>query len=310
MDGPDAGLAAGVSLEAVLERVLSRHPALHEASARTAAEQARAGAAGRLPAPALEAQLYQAPLDRPAEWGRANMLMLGVRQGLPPPGLREARARAARAVADAGREGVGARRLELAAQARKAFAAYAHAAREEEVHLQHVDLNQQIVSLARGRFEAGRMSKRDLLRTTYELARLHADVAGVEAQSRATRALLNTLMARDPDAPLGPPVASTSSSPSATAALPGPSPLAGREASPTSTPPPEPAPTPTPPPTPRPWRRWTNGSPPARTWWPRPGGSTSGRPCWRASAGRRPGRSSWWAPPTATCRWTASTPTP
>ncbi|MBK9519511.1 MAG: TolC family protein [Anaeromyxobacter sp.] len=246
VDGPDAGLAAGVSLEAVLERVLSRHPALHEASARTAAEQARAGAAGRLPAPALEAQLYQAPLDRPAEWGRANMLMLGVRQGLPPPGLREARARAARAVADAGREGVGARRLELAAQARKAFAAYAHAAREEEVHLQHVDLNQQIVSLARGRFEAGRMSKRDLLRTTYELARLHADVAGVEAQSRATRALLNTLMARDPDAPLGPPVASTSSSPSATAEPPHPGPLphlAGREgahSAATSTPPPEP----------------------------------------------------------------------
>lgn len=201
----DEALAQGVTLEAVLARVVERSPDIQAAAERAAAGDARIAVAGRLPSPELQAQLWQAPLDRPWEVDRAGMAMLGVRQMLPAPGARDARTRAARAGASAGRDEVEARRLDLVAQARRAFAAYAHAAREEAIHLAHVDLNQQIVSLARGRFEAGRMSKRDLLRTTFELSRLHADVVSVQALGRASRALLNTLMARDPDAPLGPP---------------------------------------------------------------------------------------------------------
>ncbi|MCM2333568.1 MAG: TolC family protein, partial [Anaeromyxobacteraceae bacterium] len=202
----DEAFAKGVTLEVVLARVLERNPELLMAAERAAAGDARVAVASRLPSPELQAQLWQAPLDRPWEVDRAGMAMLGVRQMLPAPGARDARARAARAGAAASLDEVEVRRLDLVAQARRAFAAYAHASREEAIHLAHVDLNQQIVSLARGRFEAGRMSKRDLLRTTFELSRLHADVVSVQALGRASRALLNTLMARDPDAPLGPPI--------------------------------------------------------------------------------------------------------
>jgi outer membrane protein, heavy metal efflux system len=202
----DVELARRLTLDLVLERVLARNPELAEVAERASARNARIQVAAQLPSPELQAQLWQQPLDRPWEVDRAGMVMLGVRQMLPAPGARDARTRAARAGAAAGQDLLESRRLDLTAQARRAFAAYAHAAREEEIHLQHVDLNQHIVSLARGRFEAGRMSKRDLLRTTFELSRLHADVANVQALGRASRALLNTLMARDPDAPLGPPV--------------------------------------------------------------------------------------------------------
>jgi outer membrane protein TolC len=203
---PDAPLSGPVTLEMVLERVVARNPELGEEQARSGASRALAGAAGRLPAPQLVGQLWQVPLDHPLDLGAANMLMLGLRQSIPSPSARAAQGRAAEAGADAGREAVERRRLELVARARRAFAAYAHAAREEEIHLRHVDLSQQIVALARGRFGAGRMSKRDLLRTTFELSRLHVDVTGVQALEASSRALLNALMGRHPDAPLGPPV--------------------------------------------------------------------------------------------------------
>jgi outer membrane protein TolC len=202
----DAELAQRLTLDLVLARVLSRSPELAVATARAGAGAARVDAASALPSPELQAQLWQAPLGRPWTMEQQGMIMVGLRQLLPAPGSRDARTRAARAGASAGADETEARRLELTVAARRAFAAYAHATREEEIHLQHVDLNQQIVTLARGRFEAGRMSKRDLLRTTFELSRLHADVVGVQSLGRASRALLNTLMAREPDAPLGQPV--------------------------------------------------------------------------------------------------------
>jgi len=45
----------------------------------------------------------------------------------------------------------------------------------------------------------------DVLRLELELTRLHTDVAHLEQQQRSAGALLNALMDRDPDAPLGPP---------------------------------------------------------------------------------------------------------
>jgi len=38
-----------------------------------------------------------------------------------------------------------------------------------------------------------------------ELSRLHTDVAAIEQERKSSRAMLNTLMARAPDARLGPP---------------------------------------------------------------------------------------------------------
>jgi cobalt-zinc-cadmium efflux system outer membrane protein len=198
--------AAGVlTLEAAVAAALERNPDLAAARERAGAAEARARAAGRFPAPSLEGQLWQQPLEDPFAFDQANMWMLGVRQMIPAPGSLSLRERAGRDDAAARDAEAESRRLEVVSQVRRAFAAYAHAAREQAIHRQHLVLNERLVELARLRFEAASLSKRDVLRTTFELSRLHADVSSVGQRMRASTALLARLMASDPALPLPPP---------------------------------------------------------------------------------------------------------
>jgi len=62
-----------------------------------------------------------------------------------------------------------------------------------------------VLELGRLNQRTGHGSLSDVLRLELELTRLHTDVARLEQQETSARALLNTLMDRAPDAPLGPP---------------------------------------------------------------------------------------------------------
>jgi outer membrane protein TolC len=64
-----------------------------------------------------------------------------------------------------------------------------------------------LLELARVNQRTAHGDLQDVLRLQVELTRLHTDVGKVEREARASRALLNALMDRDPDAPLGPPEA-------------------------------------------------------------------------------------------------------
>jgi cobalt-zinc-cadmium efflux system outer membrane protein len=62
-----------------------------------------------------------------------------------------------------------------------------------------------MLELARNLYTAGRATQVDVIRLQVELSRLHTDLVELVAQQRSARALLNRLMARPADAPLGPP---------------------------------------------------------------------------------------------------------
>jgi outer membrane protein TolC len=129
--------------------------------------------------------------------------MIGLRQSFPAWGSLDARERAAHEDAGAAQEAAEARRQEVVAQARRAFAAFARADREYRLHLEHVGLTSRVVEIARSLYEAGHGSQQDLLHAQAELSRLHVDVAGIEQQRASASALLNALMDRAPDAPIG-----------------------------------------------------------------------------------------------------------
>jgi outer membrane protein, heavy metal efflux system len=200
----DRELATEARLPTILRVIGARNPDLREASERAGAAEARAAASRRLPDPELKGELWGVPLTHPVGFDRANTIMLGLRQSFPAWGTRDARERAAREDAASAGDTAEARRQEVVAQARRAFAAYARADREYRIHLEHVGLTSRIVEVARSLYQVGRGGQQDLLRTQAELSRLHVDVAGVEQQRRSAQALLNALMDRDPDAALGP----------------------------------------------------------------------------------------------------------
>jgi outer membrane protein TolC len=197
-------LAGETRLPTILRVIGARSPELREASERAGAADARASAAARLPDPELKGELWGVPLAHPVSFGEAQTIMLGLRQSFPAWGSLDARERAAREEAASANDGVETRRQEIAAQARRAFAAYARTDREYRIHLEHVGLTSRIAEIARSLYQVGHGSQQDLLRAQAELSRLHVDVAAIEQQRRSAQALLNALMDRAPDAPLGP----------------------------------------------------------------------------------------------------------
>jgi outer membrane protein TolC len=201
----DRELATQARLSTILRVIGERSPDLREVAERVAAAEARAGASGRLPDPELKGELWGVPLTHPVGFDQAQTLMIGLRQVFPAWGSLEARARAAREDALVAGDTSEARRQEVAAQARRAFAVYARVDREYRIHLEHVGLTSRLVEIAHSLYQVGHGSQQDLLHAQAELSRLHVDVAGIDQQRRSTQALLNALMDRDPDAALGPP---------------------------------------------------------------------------------------------------------
>jgi cobalt-zinc-cadmium efflux system outer membrane protein len=201
----EADLARSARLDTIVRLALARNPDIAEADARARASDAHSQAEARLPDLQLKYEQWGVPLARPAALDQANTLMLGIRQTFPAWGAREARRQAAAEQAGGAADAARAQRQDIVAQVRRAYAAYYRADQELRLHLEHAGLTARIVELAKLNQRTGHGSLRDVLRLELELTRVHADVAMLEREQRSSRALLNTLMARAPDAPLGPP---------------------------------------------------------------------------------------------------------
>jgi outer membrane protein, heavy metal efflux system len=201
----DAELERTAKLQTILRIALDRNRDVAENQARAAAAEAHGRAASRLPDLELKYEQWGVPLSRPYALDSAQTLMLGMRQTFPAWGTLDARGRAAVEEAGSAREMSRARRQEVAAQVWRTYAAYYKADQELRLHLEHVGLTSRVLELARLNQHTGHGSLRDVLRLELEMTRLHTDVARIEREERSSRALLNALMDRLAEAPLGPP---------------------------------------------------------------------------------------------------------
>ena len=201
----DAELGRTARLQTILRVALDRNRDVAENQARASAAEARGQAASRLPDLELKYEQWGVPLSRPYALDSAQTLMLGVRQTFPAWGTLDARSRAATEEAGSARDMSRARRQEVAAQVRRTYATYYKADQELRLHLEHVGLTSRVLELARLNQRTGHGSLQDVLRLELEMTRLHTDVARIEREERSSRALLNALMDRPPEAPLGPP---------------------------------------------------------------------------------------------------------
>jgi cobalt-zinc-cadmium efflux system outer membrane protein len=201
----DAELERTAKLQTILRLALDRNRDVAENQARAAAAEAHGRAASRLPDLELKYEQWGVPLSRPYALDSAQTLMLGVRQTFPAWGTLDARGRAAAEEAGSARDTSRARRQEVAAQVRRTYATYYRADQELQLHLEHVGLTSRVLELARLNQRTGHGSLQDILRLELEMTRLHTDVARIERERRSSRALLNALMDRPPEAPLGPP---------------------------------------------------------------------------------------------------------
>jgi len=203
--GDEAELARSARLETILRVALERNRDVAESEARARASDARSQAASRLPDLEAKYEQWGVPLARPYALNEANTLMFGVRQTFPAWGTLDARGRAAAEDAGSAADTLRARRQDIAAQVRRTYAVYYRSDQELRLHLEHAGLTSRIVELARLNQRTGHGTVQDVLRLELELTRVHTDVARIEREQRSSRALLNALMDRPTDAPLGPP---------------------------------------------------------------------------------------------------------
>src|SRR5262245_52708379 len=198
-------LAEAPRLDVILRLAEARNPALREAQERHLAASERIGAVSRPPDLELKYEQWGVPLSRPLTLQDADTLMLGLRQSFPAAGTLDARKTAAEEDSEIALQSEAARAADLAQRVRRAYFDYYRADREYAIHLEHVDIMTRAVELARTGYRSGRGTQQDVLRGLVELSRLHGDIADIEQQRASARVLLNALMARDPDAPLGSP---------------------------------------------------------------------------------------------------------
>ncbi|MDX2019579.1 MAG: TolC family protein [Deltaproteobacteria bacterium] len=201
----DEALAAQVRLADVVALAVARSPSLSELRQKQAASLADSRAATHMPEPQFKYEQWSVPLRKPWALNQAGALMVGLQQVIPPAGTLSARADAQTAQVEVLRHNESMKRLEVAAQAERAFAAYYQGFHQLALHNEHSELVAKLLELARVAYQSGVRSQQDVVRLGLEISRVHETLVHMNPELESSRALLNTLMARPVDAPLGPP---------------------------------------------------------------------------------------------------------
>jgi outer membrane protein TolC len=201
-DHPMAETAGpALTLDDVERIALAANPDIEVAVRRVAIAQAHVPAAGALDDPMVMYRGWGIPLQQPWNYNAAQN-MFSITENLPGRGKRALRTSVAESdVAEAKAE-LDQARLEVQVRARKAFNDLLRADDEMQIHDQHVSIARQAIEAARIKYTVGQVPQQDILKAQVALTRVAEQMIRVDQDADLARARLNTLLGRDPGAPL------------------------------------------------------------------------------------------------------------
>jgi cobalt-zinc-cadmium efflux system outer membrane protein len=194
--------APALDRETLAAAVAARNPSLEAARHAWRAASARAPQERALANPMVSYSLAPLSVGSNVSFGHE----IEVRQALPYPGKRQARAAMAEAEAEAVFQDWREALLELTAQASNLAGDWYLVHRALEVNGQHLRLLDSFREVAAARYAAGLAMQQDPLQAEVESAKLLQLGAELEAERRVTASRINALLHRDPGAPLPPPL--------------------------------------------------------------------------------------------------------
>lgn len=200
----EARLTESLDRRTVLRAALERNLAVRVSELRAGAMRAAAKAEGGLPPPELMGQVWQVPFSNPTALN-SQMVMVGLTQNFPAPGVLAAREQSMAAQASQEEAMGGDRARMILREAGHAYADYQESSAKHRIHRGHLQITRHLFDVAEARHAAGG-SLMDVTRTQVELSRVEADVVTDATLVESARSHLNALLAREPEAPLGPPV--------------------------------------------------------------------------------------------------------
>lgn len=190
-----------LTLDEVERIALADNPEIHVAARKVAMAEAHVPTTGKLDDPQFMVRNWQVPLSKPWDLNAAqNMLMLG--QSLPGPGKRGLQTSIAQSDVTVARDELESVRLRVRVEARKAFFDLLLAQEEMRIHDQHVDIARQAIEAARIKYTVGKVPQQDVLKAQLAMTRLEEHIIRFERDAEIARARMNTLLGRDPAAPV------------------------------------------------------------------------------------------------------------
>jgi outer membrane protein TolC len=184
------------------ERIaLARNPEIEVAVRRVAIAEAHVPAAGALEDPIAMYRGWGIPLQQPWNFNDAQN-MFSVTETLPGPGKRGLRTSVAQSDVAESKAGLQQTRLDIRVRVHKAFDDMLLADDELRVHQQHVSIARQAIEAARIKYAVGKVPQQDILKAQVALTQLAEHMIRFDRDAELARARLNTLLGRDPAAPL------------------------------------------------------------------------------------------------------------
>ena len=190
-----------LTLDEVERIALAVNPEIEVAARKLAAAQAHVPAAGALDDPSAMYRGWSVPLEKPWDYNQAQN-MFSISQTFPGAGKRALRTNVAELDAAEMKADLEQVRLEVRVRAHKAFDDLLRAEDELRIHDQHVGIARQAIAAARIKYAVGKVPQQDMLKAEVALTQLTEHMIRFEQDADLARAELNTLLRREPSAPL------------------------------------------------------------------------------------------------------------
>jgi len=201
----DRVLLQPLDLPTLISLARARNPELREASSRTKAGIEEVRRAGSLDDPTFKLETEGVPLRHPGSLGLAQDSMAGLSQSFPFPGNLALRSESASRDAEGLHQRYLERERDLTLRMKRAYLDYYAALRAIEAHDEHLKLMEATEKISDAKFRTGAVTQQDVLKPQLEQVLLHNEVLSMEQMRASSRAAINTLLHRPPDAPLGEP---------------------------------------------------------------------------------------------------------
>lgn len=198
---PADNAGPAITLDEAERIALAANPEIAVAARRVAVAEAHTPVAGALDDPAAMYRGWGLPLRQPWNFNQAQN-MFSLSQSFPAAGKRALRTSVAQSDVDVAKAQLAEVRLEVRVRVHKAFDDLLLARQEMKIHQGHVGIAQQAVEAARIKYAVGKVSQQDILKAQVALTALGEHMIRFDRDEGVARARLNTLLGRDPVAPL------------------------------------------------------------------------------------------------------------
>ena len=180
---------------------LADNAELHAAARQVAVAEAGRGSAGALDDPSFMYRGWGTPLAKPWDLNQTqHMFMLS--QELPGGGKRQLRARLADDDVEIAKAELETKKRDVLTQVRRLFYELLRNQDELRFHDEQAVLARQGLESARIKYVVGKVPQQDMLKAQIALTRLAEHLVMLQRDSDLARSRLNTLLGRDPGAPL------------------------------------------------------------------------------------------------------------